>query len=100
MAPGDRGMLTLDISNYTGKPGDFKLQVDGIGPATIAEGSRSLKLGSEAKSTLSFPLAAQEGYGVAQVRVRVDGNGFKVDRKYDLPVRPAWPQVLLSLIHI
>ena len=33
---------------------------------------------------------------MAQVRVRVDGNGFKVDRKYDLPVRPAWPQVLRS----
>ncbi|WP_347247212.1 alpha-2-macroglobulin [Thermomonas sp.] len=94
MAPGDRGMVTLDISNYTGKPGDFKLQVEGIGPAAIAEGSRSLKLGSEAKSTLSFPLSAQEGYGVAQVRVRVEGNGFKVDRKYDLPVRPAWPSVL------
>ena len=96
MAPGDRGMVTLDISNYTGKPGAFKLQVDGIGPATIAEGSRSLTLGSEAKSTVSFPLSAQEGYGVAQVRVRVEGNGFKVDRHYDLPVRPAWPSVLRS----
>lgn len=96
MAPGDRGTVTLDVTNYTGKPGEFKLQVDGIGPAVIAEGSRSLKLGSEAKSTLSFPLAAQEGYGVAQVRVRVEGNGFKVDRKYDLPVRAAWPEVLRS----
>ena len=28
------------------------------------------------------------------MRVRVDGNGFKVDRHYDLPVRPAWPGVL------
>src|SRR3546814_14805539 len=26
--------------------------------------------------------------------VRVEGNGFKVDRRYDLPVRPAWPGVL------
>ena len=28
--------------------------------------------------------------------MRVDGNGFKVDRKYDLPVRAAWPVVLRS----
>jgi alpha-2-macroglobulin len=30
------------------------------------------------------------------VRVRVDGNGFHVDRRYDLPVRPAWPSVVRS----
>lgn len=96
MAPGDRGTVTLDITNYTGKAGEFKLQVSGIGPASIGDGGRTLKLGSEAKTTVSFPLAAQEGFGVAQVRVRVDGNGAKVDRKYDLPVRPAWPSVLRS----
>ncbi len=96
MAPGDRAMVTLDITNFTGKAGEFKVKLDGIGPASIGDASRAVKLGSAAKSTLSFPLAAQEGYGVAQVRVRVDGNGFKVGRRYDLPVRAAWPQVLRS----
>ena len=96
MAPGDRSTVTLDITNFTGKAGDFKVKVDGIGPASIGDGSRALTLAAEGKSTVSFPLAAQEGFSVAQVRVRVDGNGFKVDRKYDLPVRPAWPAVLRS----
>lgn len=94
MAPGDRSTVTLDITNFTGKTGEFKVQVDGIGPASIGNGARSARLASEAKTTLNFPLTANEGYSVAQVRVRVDGNGFKVDRKYDLPVRPAWPSVL------
>lgn len=48
----------------------------------------------DAKQTLSFPLSATEGYSVAKVRVRVDGNGFKADRSYGLPVRAGWPQVL------
>ncbi|MDI1253238.1 alpha-2-macroglobulin [Thermomonas sp.] len=96
MAPGDRATVTLDITNFTGKPGEFKVKVDGIGPASVGDGSASVKLGVEAKSTVSFPLAAQEGFSVAQVRIRVDGNGEKVDRKYDLPVRPAWPSVLRS----
>ncbi len=96
MAPGDRGTVTLDITNFTGRVGEFKVKVDGIGPASIGDGSRAVKLAPDAKSTVSFPLAAQEGYGIAQVRVRVDGNGFKVDRRYDLPVRPAWPSVLRS----
>jgi len=96
MAPGDRSTVTLDITNFTGKAGDFKVRVDGIGPASIGDNERGAKLASEAKATLSFPLAATEGYSVAQVRVRVDGNGFKVDRRYDLPVRPAWPSVVRS----
>ncbi len=96
MAPGDRSMVTLDVQNFTGKPGQFAVRVEGEGPLGIAESSRSVQLGADAKSTLSFPLTAQEGYSVAKVRVRVDGNGFKVDRRYDLPVRAAWPQVLRS----
>jgi len=94
MAPGDRSTVTLDVQNFTGKPGEFTVRVDGEGPLAIGEAARRLQLAADAKQTLSFPLTAQEGYTVAKVRVRVDGNGFKVDRRYDLPVRAAWPQVL------
>jgi len=94
LAPSDRSTVTLDVQNFTGTPGEFKVQVDGIGPLSLGEPSRTLKLNADAKNTLSFPLQAREGYTVAKVRVRVEGNGFKVDRRYDLPVRAAWPQVL------
>lgn len=96
LAPGDRSMVTLDVQNFTGKPGTFKVQVDGIGPLAIGEGSRSAQLADGAKTTLSFPLMANEGYTTAQVRVRVEGGttSFKVDRKYDLPVRAGWPSVV------
>src|SRR5690606_4201597 len=96
LAPGDRSTVSLDLTNFTGSDGTFKVRVDGIGPASVAAGAREARLASEAKTTLACPLAAGEGYTVAQVRVRVDGNGFKVDRKYDLPVRPAWPAVVRS----
>ena len=46
------------------------------------------------KTTLTFPLTAGEGYTTAKIRVRVDGNGFKVDRRFDMPVRAGWPSVL------
>ncbi len=96
MAPGDRGTVTLDVSNFSGKPGSFSVKVEGIGPAQITGGSRSITLTDKAKTTLSFPLAAQEGFGTAQVRVVIEGNGYKADRRYDLPVRPAWPSVMRS----
>ncbi|MCF7220226.1 alpha-2-macroglobulin family protein [Lysobacter sp. TLK-CK17T] len=94
LAPGDRSKLTLDVQNFTGKPGTFKVRVDGIGPVSVADGGRSVELKVDGKTTLDFPLTAREGYDVARVRVRVEGNGYKVDRSYDLPVRPAWPSVL------
>ncbi|MET0549611.1 MAG: alpha-2-macroglobulin [Xanthomonas sp.] len=94
MAPGDRSTVTLDVQNFTGQPGEFKVRVDGEGPLAIADNARSAKLGKDGKATLSFPLVAQEGYTVAKVRVRVEGNGFAADRRYDLPVRAAWPSVL------
>jgi alpha-2-macroglobulin len=94
LAPGDRSVVTLDLTNFTGKAGDFDVKVEGIGPLSIGDGGRKQKLGIGGKSTLTFPLSANEGYTTAQLRVRVDGNGFKVDRRFDVPVRPAWPSVV------
>ena len=94
LAPGDKSMVTLDVQNFTGKPGEFKVQVSAEGPLSITGEARTAKLAAEEKTTLSFPVVAGEGYTTAKVRVRIDGGGFKVDRRYDLPVRAAWPAVL------
>ena len=96
MAPGDRATVTLDLTNFTGKAGEFDVRVDGAGPLSVGENARKASLAVDGKTTLSFPLAATTGYTVAKVRVRVDGNGVKVDRSYDLPVRAAWPAILRS----
>ena len=92
LAPGDRSSVTLDVQNFTGKAGAFEVQVDGVGPLSIANGKRKVTLAPEAKQTLAFPVVARAGFATAQVRIRVNGNGYRVDRKYDLPVRAAWPQ--------
>ncbi|CAN4278947.1 alpha-2-macroglobulin family protein [Pseudoxanthomonas sp. LjRoot125] len=96
LAPGDKSTVTLDVQNFTGKTGAFKVLVNGEGPLNIGEGNRSTDLAIDAKRTLTFPITAGEGYTTAQVRVRVEGNGFKVDRRYDVPVRAGWPAVLRS----
>lgn len=96
LAPGDRSTVTLDVQNFTGKAGVFNVMVNGEGPLDIGEGSRTTDLAVDAKRTLTFPVTADEGYTTAKVRVRVEGNGFKVDRRYDVPVRAGWPAVLRS----
>ena len=94
LAPGDRGTVSLDVQNFSGSAGEFRVRVEGEGPLAVGEGQRRLRLEDGAKATLEFPLLAQPGNSVAQVRVRVDGGGYAVDRRYDLPVRAAWPGVL------
>ena len=96
MAPGDRGTVTLDLANFTGRAGEFRVQVDGIGPLRVEQGRREARLAADGRATLSFPLHALDGHEVGKVRVRVDGPGVAVDRRYDLPVRAPWPQVLRS----
>ena len=96
LAPGDKSTVTLDVQNFTGKTGAFKVLVNGEGPLNIGEGSKTADLSVDGKRTLTFPITAGEGYTTAQVRVRVEGNGFKVDRRYDVPVRAGWPAVLRS----
>lgn len=94
MAPGDRGAVALDVQNFSGKAGEFRVRVEGEGPLSVGDGERRLRLEDGAKATLEFPLLAKPGHGVAKVRVRVDGGGYAVDRRYELPVRAAWPGVL------
>lgn len=96
LAPGDRSSVTLDVQNFTGRAGEFRLRLDGIGPLSLADAARTVRLGVGEKTTLTFPLAANEGHTTAQVRVRVEGNGVAVDRRYDVPVRAAWPPVMRS----
>lgn len=94
LAPGDQSTLTLDLTNFTDREGEFRVRVEGEGPLAVGEGARTVQIGVEGSSTLSFPLTAGNDYATASVRVRVDGNGESVDRSYDLPVRAAWPSVL------
>ncbi|HEY4581562.1 MAG TPA: alpha-2-macroglobulin [Lysobacter sp.] len=94
LAPGDASRVTLDVQNFSGRAGSFRVTAGTTGPLSIANGARSLTLAPEQKASLTFPLVAKEGFGTGRVRLRVEGNGFRTDRSFDLPVRPAWPQVL------
>jgi len=94
LAPGDASTLTLDVQNFTGRAGRFRVRVDGEGPLTVGQATRRVELPPDGKATLNFPLTARQGHALASVRVRVDGNGVNSDRRYELPVRAAWPQVL------
>ena len=96
MAPGDHAQLTLDLQNFSGGEREFDVKVTAGKPLAIAQGSRKVKLADNAKATLSFPLSAEDGYGVGTIGVVAQGGDIRIDRHFEMAVRPAWPAVLRS----
>jgi uncharacterized protein YfaS (alpha-2-macroglobulin family) len=96
LSPGDSGALTLDLTNFSGAEREFSVRLEADRPLRIDNPQRSVKLADGAKSTLQFPLSAEDGLGVGKFRVLADGGDVKVRREYEVAVRPAWPQTLRS----
>jgi uncharacterized protein YfaS (alpha-2-macroglobulin family) len=96
MAPGDQAQLTLDLQNFSGGEREFNVKITADKPLAVAQGTRKVKLADNAKTTLNFPLTAQDGYGVGKIGVVAQSGEIKIDRHFELAVRPAWPAVLRS----
>ena len=77
LAPGDRSSVTLDVQNFTGKAGEFKVRVEGIGPLSICARRAHGEAARRRQDHLTFPLPAREGYTTAQVRVRVEATASR-----------------------
>jgi alpha-2-macroglobulin len=100
LAPGDRSTMTVDVQNFTGKAGNFNINISSEGPVVVDAASKTLSLKPEQKNTLSFPLTGGQGNGVGKVRVKVDGGGHQVNRVFEVPVRPAWGGVVKSQLKL
>ena len=96
LAPGDRSSLTLDLQNFSGGEREFEVRVSTQKPLAIDKGERKVKLADGAKTTLNFPLAALEGYGVGKINVQASSGELKIDRDFEMVVRAAWPSVMRS----
>jgi len=97
LAPGDRSQLTLDLQNFSGSERVFAIEAEAGKPLALADGKRTVTLADGAKTTLNFPLTAQEGYGVGTITVAArSGTDIDLRRHFELAVRPAWPSVLRS----
>jgi len=96
LAPGDRSSLTLDLQNFSGSEREFAVSVSAHEPLAIERGERKVRLADGAKATLDFPLAALDGYGVGRIDVQARGGDLKIERRFEMVVRAAWPSVMRS----
>ena len=96
LAPGDTSRLTLDLTNFSGSAREFAIAVKADKPLGVANGTRKVTLADGAKTTLSFPLSALDGYGVGRIGVTANGGEIHLDRHFEMVVRAAWPSVMRS----
>jgi alpha-2-macroglobulin len=89
-APGDQGKLTVDVQNFTDKPGDFALKLFTSDGLSFSDRDAKLSLQNLEKQTVSFDVNANSAIGIAKYQVQVEGNGVKFERKFETVVRPAW----------
>ena len=94
LAPGDASTLTLDIQNFTGASHEFTISAQATPPLKVVGTARKVTLKDGAKTTLNFPLSALPGNTVGKYSVLAVTDGYKVERHYEVAVRPAWPSVV------
>ncbi len=96
LAPGDRSTVTVDVQNFTGSAGEFTVRLASEGPIAVDGAGRRVSLAPEARSSLQFDISGREGAGVGVLRLLVDGGKRRIDRRFEVAVRPAWGGVVRS----
>lgn len=90
MAPGDRSQVTLDLHNLSGAAQTLDVNVTAERPLAIENGRRDVALADGERRVLNLSLVALPGQDVGRLRVRVNGDGIELDRRFELVVRPGW----------
>ena len=94
LAPGDASTLTLDLQNFTGASHEFTVSATATPPLKLDGTARKVTLKDGAKTTLNFPLSALPGNSVGKYSVLAVSDGYRVERHYEVAVRPAWPSIV------
>ncbi len=96
LAPGDRSTVTVDLQNFTNAAGEFTVRLATEGPIAVDGESRRVSLAPDAKATLGFDIRGKDGAGLGVLGLRVEGGKRRIDRRYEVAVRPAWGAVVRS----
>ena len=96
MAPGDRSMLTVDVTNFTGAMAQIALQASAGDALLIGDAEHTVKLAQGAKTTVRMPITARSRFGAAHIDIRASAGDFRVHTGRELIVRAAWPQITRS----
>ncbi len=96
LAPGDSSQISVDLHNLSGAANTYKVTAQADAPLSVRGAVQTVELADNARRTLSFPLSALPGYGVGKFRVSAESASGKLQRDFEIVVRPAWPTIRRS----
>ena len=86
---GDKSTIRLDLDNVEGESGNYQVAVNGDGPFTLSNATKTISLDAKKRGAMSLPVEAK-GVGAGTVTVNVTGPGdFAAERQYALEVHPS-----------
>ncbi len=91
LAPRDEGRATVSLHNVDGPVGAYRLTLSAGGAVAVTERAEEavLELARDARGEVTLGLKGMH-VGVAEIVMTVEGpEGFAVERRWDLAVRPA-----------
>lgn len=91
MAGGDRSQLTVDLQNLSGAAQTYRVSARADALLAIEGASQSVQLADGARRSLQFPLRALPGQGVGRFSVSASSDSGRIERDFEIAVRPAWP---------
>jgi hypothetical protein len=101
LALGDSATIALDLHNLSGGAQNLKVSVTTGGNLTLQNGSRTVALKDQEKTTLRFGVTASGGPDMNDLRVLVEGKDLRIDRHFILQTEaPTPPQHVNSLLVI
>ncbi|MBI9075265.1 MAG: alpha-2-macroglobulin family protein [Desulfatibacillum sp.] len=93
LAPGDESGFTLDVHNLSGKDRNLSLKMSASGPVSLKDGSKTIHLADQQKTTLVFPVTANQDWGASKIKLELTGVEKPLNRDWQLGVRPGYPAV-------
>jgi len=92
IAFGDSATVALDLHNLSGGPQKLAVALGSDAGLRVADGRRSVALKDQQKTTLRFAVEAGGAFGLAALKLNVDGQDLKIERSFPLMVQAATPQ--------
>jgi uncharacterized protein YfaS (alpha-2-macroglobulin family) len=96
LAPGDASQISVDLHNLSGAARKYTVRAEADPPLAVRGAAQTVELADNQRRTLNFPLSALPGFGTGRFRVSAESDAGKLQRDYEIAVRPAWASIRRS----
>ncbi|MCD6579576.1 hypothetical protein J7L48_08860 [bacterium] len=102
LSSGDEIQIPVNITNFTGKKGEFKVEIITDDSLNVeANGKTSAKLRQKDSFTAKFIINVRKYAGTAKLTVKASGNEFYSQESFEIPIiPPVFEETTLKIVKL